>query len=119
MLSYMLSFIIFYNPSIIQLLIGYKISNLAFWLSLYLHIAIVSEMGEEVGNLNKNRDNAVIGLGVAIIIGGGFAIFILSSAFPIPGVRYIFMSPFISTTLYIITSKVENKHTLVWVPYLL
>lgn len=61
---------------------------------------------------NSMKDLATIAMGVAAMIGGGFVIFQISLIFPIPGVKYILMAPYLSMTIYIILKKVSHKHGL-------
>lgn len=60
----------------------------------------------------KSREIAFIAVGVATLIAGGGVIFIISSVFPLPGVKYILMSPYLSMVIYVIQSKIPVKFTL-------
>jgi len=51
-------------------------------------------------------------MSVAMIIGGGIGIYMISAFFPIPGGKYIMMAPFISMILYVIQIKLKGKYTL-------
>lgn len=57
----------------------------------------------------KTKEMAIIAVGVAIIIGGGIAIFIASSIVPMPGVKYILLSPYLSMVTYVIQLKAKSK----------
>lgn len=62
---------------------------------------------------NSNiKEITYISIGVATLIAGGFTIFQLSLAFPIPGVKYILMSPYLSMVIYILLSKIKSKFAL-------
>lgn len=54
-----------------------------------------------------------IALGVAAIIGGGFAIYQFSSLVPIPGMKFILMSPYLSLMFYIIMERIRNRKGIV------
>ena len=60
----------------------------------------------------KTHETAMIAIGVATLIGGGLAIYIVSSAFPLPGIKYVIMAPFISTVLFVVQSKLKTPHVL-------
>lgn len=60
----------------------------------------------------KTHETAMIAIGVAILIGGGLAIYIVSSALPLPGIKYVIMAPFISTVLFVVQSKLKTPHVL-------
>ena len=62
---------------------------------------------------NKIREITIIAIGVSIIIGGGFAIIMFSAFFPVPGLKFILMSPFLSTVIYVIQRRVDSKSTLI------
>ncbi len=61
---------------------------------------------------NKNYEIALIAMSVAMIIGGGIGIYMISAVFPIPGGKYIMMAPFVSTVLYIIQIKLKGNFTI-------
>lgn len=54
-----------------------------------------------------------IAIGVATIIGGGFFILQLSMIFPLPGVKYMMMSPFLSMVIYILLNRIQSKFALI------
>lgn len=54
-----------------------------------------------------------IGLGIAAIIAGGFGIYQLSSLIPIPGMKFIFMAPFMSMMFYILIARVKIKASVI------
>lgn len=60
---------------------------------------------------NKSTTLTYIALSVAIMIGGGFAILQFSMFFPFPGTKYMFMSPFLSTIIYVLLFKVPKPFT--------
>jgi hypothetical protein len=62
---------------------------------------------------HKAKEIAYIAIGVATLIGGGFFILQLSLIFPIPGVKYIMMAPFMSMVIYILLMKIATKHALI------
>ncbi|QUH24775.1 hypothetical protein [Serpentinicella alkaliphila] len=57
----------------------------------------------------KIKEMAIIAVGVATIIGGGIAIFVASSIIPMPGVKYILLSPYLSMVTYVIQLKAKSK----------
>lgn len=59
------------------------------------------------------KEITYISVGVAIMIAGGFAILHLSYIFPIPGVKYILMSPYLSFVIYLLLSKIKREFTLI------
>jgi len=61
---------------------------------------------------SKNYEIALIAMSVAMIIGGGIGIYMVSAVFPIPGGKYIMMAPFVSTILYIIQLKLKGNFTI-------
>lgn len=61
---------------------------------------------------SKVKEITYISIGVATLIAGGFAIFQISMFFPIPGIKYILMSPYLSMVIFILLSKVNDKFTL-------
>lgn len=61
---------------------------------------------------NKAKEVAIIAIGVAVIIGGGMGIFVISTVFPIPGVKYLLMSPYLSMAIHTILCKSKSKLTL-------
>lgn len=60
----------------------------------------------------KTKDMIVVALSVAVLITGGFIIIHLSMFFPIPGVKYILMAPFLSTVIYILMIKAKTRYVL-------
>jgi hypothetical protein len=58
------------------------------------------------------REITYIALGVASLIAGGFAILQVSMVFPIPGVKYILMSPYLSMVIFILLTKAKGKYAL-------
>lgn len=66
---------------------------------------------------NHSRAQKVtnIAIGVATIIGGGFVIFQFSNIVPLPGMKYVLMSPYLSLMFYILIMRVESKYTLLYV----
>lgn len=61
---------------------------------------------------SKVKEITYIAIGVATLIAGGFAIFQISMFFPIPGIKYILMSPYLSMVIFILLSKVNDKFAL-------
>lgn len=61
---------------------------------------------------SKNYEIALIAMSVAMIIGGGIGIYMISAVFPIPGGKYILMAPFVSTVLYVIQTKLRGDYTI-------
>lgn len=53
-----------------------------------------------------------ISIGVATMIVGGLAIYQLSYVLPIPGVKYILMSPYLSMVIFIMMNRIKGKYTL-------
>lgn len=60
----------------------------------------------------RTKDITNTAIGVAAIIGGGFVIFQFSNMFPIPGMKYIMMAPFLSLMFYILLAKLDNPFSL-------
>jgi energy-coupling factor transport system substrate-specific component len=60
------------------------------------------------------RDIAHIAMGIAALICGGFVILQISLVFPLPGIKYIFMAPFISMVIYILIQKLESTYGFMW-----
>lgn len=58
------------------------------------------------------KDLTISGIGIAAMIGGGYFIYQLGYLFPIPGMKYILMAPFMGAILYIITSLVKHRFSL-------
>ena len=58
------------------------------------------------------KEITYIALGVAAIIAGGFIIFYLSLIFPLPGIKYIFMAPYLSMMIFILLKKTKRKNAL-------
>lgn len=65
-----------------------------------------------MSNNRSMKDLIIIAMGVAAMIGGGFVIFQISLVFPIPGVKYIMMAPYLSMMIYIILNKVKHKNAI-------
>lgn len=61
---------------------------------------------------SKTRLITNVGLGVAAMIGGGFAIYQISSIFPLPGMKYIMMAPYLSMVIYILIVRVRSRFAL-------
>mgnify|MGYP004703231359 CR=1 FL=1 len=61
---------------------------------------------------SKNYEIALIAISVAMIIGGGIAIYMISAVFPIPGSKYVMMAPVLSTILYVIQMKLKDVYTI-------
>lgn len=58
------------------------------------------------------KDLTISGIGIAAIISGGFITYQLGYLFPIPGMKYILMAPFLAAILYIITSVMTYRFSL-------
>lgn len=58
------------------------------------------------------RKITYISFGVAALIVGGYMILQLSIFFPIPGVKYILMSPYLSMVIFILLTKVNGNDVL-------
>jgi len=58
----------------------------------------------------STKEITYIGLGLAGMIVGGFAIYQVGAFFPIPGVKYILMAPVLSMTFYLLTCLLNGKH---------
>lgn len=65
-----------------------------------------------MNNQTKNSEITIIGLSIAIIIGGGMAIYMIAAVFPLPGIKYIFVAPFVSTIFYVVQHKLKGKYIL-------
>lgn len=63
-------------------------------------------------NKGKNHEIAMIAVSVAMLIGGGIAIYAVSAAFPVPGAKYIMMAPLLSTVIYVIQMKLAGEYTI-------
>lgn len=46
---------------------------------------------------------------VAALIAGGYVIFIVSSFFPLPGIKYLLMSPYLSLVIAIVMRNIHTK----------
>lgn len=66
-------------------------------------------------NQIKTKDMTYIAAGIAALISGGILIYQISSIFVIPGVKYIFMAPYLSLIIYILMSKIKLKHSVLWI----
>ncbi|WFR58062.1 hypothetical protein QA584_03085 [Anaerocolumna sp. AGMB13025] len=66
----------------------------------------------------KNKINikniTTIGVGIAAIIGGGMVIYQISHIFPLPGVKFIMMSPYLSAAIFIILNKIKSHNGIMW-----
>ena len=60
----------------------------------------------------KATEITIIAIGIAALIGGGFFILQLSMVFPIPGVKYIMMSPFISLVIFILLYRLSSIYAI-------
>lgn len=58
---------------------------------------------------NKTRELTYLGMSIASLIGGGLAIYLVASFLPIPGVKYIMLSPLLSLVIYIVLSHIKGK----------
>lgn len=58
------------------------------------------------------KELTLISIGVATIIAGGIGIFQLSLIFPLPGVKYMLLSPYLSMVIFILLTKVNSKFAL-------
>ncbi len=58
----------------------------------------------------NTKDLTSIALGVAAMIAGGIFIFQLSLIFPIPGMKYLLMAPFLSMMFMVVQSLVHAKY---------
>ena len=63
-------------------------------------------------NQTKNSEITIIGLSIAIIIGGGMGIYMIAAVVPLPGIKYIFVAPFVSTIFYVVQHKLKGKYIL-------
>lgn len=61
---------------------------------------------------SKNYELALIAVSVAMLIGGGIGIYMVSAVFPIPGAKYVMMAPVIASILYVLQMKLKGNHTL-------
>lgn len=61
---------------------------------------------------SKNYEIALIAISVAMLIGGGLVIYMISAFFPIPGLRYVIMAPLLASILYVIQIRLKGKYTL-------
>lgn len=64
------------------------------------------------GESMKTKDITHIAISVAVLISGGYAIFFISKLFPLPGVKYLMMAPFLSIVVYVMLMKVEARLTI-------
>lgn len=65
-----------------------------------------------MNNNSKAREITYIAVGVATMIVGGMAIFQMSLVFPIPGVKFILMAPYLSMLFFILLSTVKQNNAL-------
>lgn len=61
---------------------------------------------------NSTKEITYIGLGLAGMIVGGFAIYQVSAVLPIPGVKYILMAPVLSMVLYLLVNLLNTKNVI-------
>lgn len=52
-------------------------------------------------------------LAIALMITGGFVIYEMSLIFPIPGIKYILMAPYLSMVIFVLLSKVQRNYILI------
>ncbi len=60
----------------------------------------------------STRDITYMAIGIAAMIVGGFVIYQISMVLPIPGVKYILMSPYLSMVIFMILSKVRQNYAM-------
>jgi hypothetical protein len=61
---------------------------------------------------SKNFEIALIAVSVAMLIGGGLVIYMVSAVFPIPGAKYVMMAPVIASILYVLQMKLKGQFTI-------
>ena len=61
---------------------------------------------------SKNYEIALIAVSVAMLIGGGLVIYMVSAFMPIPGVRYVMMAPLLASIFYVIQMRLKGQYTL-------
>lgn len=62
---------------------------------------------------STTREITYIAIGVSTMIVGGLAIFQLSLVFPIPGVKFILLAPYLALLFYILLSIIKQKNALI------
>lgn len=60
--------------------------------------------------LTKTQIITRIAMTVAVLIAGGYAIFILSSLFPLPGVKYLLMTPYLSLIITVVLKTIHTRY---------
>lgn len=66
-------------------------------------------------NKIRTKDLTYIAIGIAALITGGIAIYQISTVIAIPGVKYIFMAPYLSLIMYILMSKIKIKNSIFFI----
>lgn len=60
-------------------------------------------------NDSRTRIMTNIALGIGVLMGGGFAIYQVSYFFPVPGLKFVFMAPFLGMMLYVILMRIRIR----------
>lgn len=55
------------------------------------------------------RESIFISLLVSILIGGGYVLYILSTYFPLPGMKYVILAPYLSLIICALRILVKNR----------
>lgn len=66
-----------------------------------------------MNRLDKTKELTTIGISIAAVIGGGLTMYLTSSMIPVPGFKYIMLSPLLSLTIYILQRRIAQKHTII------
>ncbi len=56
-----------------------------------------------------SKEITSVAIGIAAMICGGIVIYQVSTVFPIPGSKYMIMSPYLSMVIFILLSRISNK----------
>ncbi len=54
-----------------------------------------------------------IGMTVAALIAGGYGIFMLSSLFPLPGIKYLLMTPYLSMMIAFVMKTIRTQFVII------
>lgn len=60
----------------------------------------------------KTKETALLGIMAAVVVVTGFLLYFLSTFFPIPGMKFVFLAPLLSFIFALILRKVNKKGTI-------
>lgn len=61
----------------------------------------------------KTKNITEIGIALATLIVGGYAIFMVSGAIVLPGIKYILMGPYLSLVMTIVIRRIKTKYLII------